>query len=140
MTGKLYLCAWAVGIALACAALPGLRADANPAKPFLGTWRAEYGGKAYAIVKITDGPQLSGSIASGSITADHNGKVIGVDSEASSESPLLEVKVSGGKLQFKSRDGADLMEYEMTLTGRKQAELKIAGAPVRPFVLTRTSR
>ena len=132
----MYLCAWAMGIALAFAALPGLRADSNPARPFVGTWRAEYGGKAYTIVKICDSPELSGSIATGSFTADHNGKIIGVDTEAAAESPLSDVKVENGKLLFKSPDG----EYEMSLTGRKQAQLKIAGAPVQPFALTRTSR
>jgi len=67
--------------------------------------------------------------------------------EAGTELALMEVRKADGSLSFKVKDGDDVDEYQLQLTGDNEAELKLlvpANGPepaprMKPFKLTRST-
>jgi hypothetical protein len=108
------------------------------ARPFVGTWSAKHNGVVYVQLEVRDAQSLSGRILTGTISADEDGRLIDVLDPATSEYALLDVRVSKGKLTFRTKDpGGEITEYEMTMTTAGRGSLRIAGAPLRPFTMTR---
>jgi hypothetical protein len=120
---------------LAAALLPAALDD------WAGTWTATLKGKPYVIVKLNSGAgRLTGSLHSGQVEVDGQGKVIGIEAPPADAYPLKSMKLTGNTLTFEvlDRDGGT-MKHEMRLTADGGAELRIVNAPVKlaPFALKR---
>ena len=137
--GPGYEVTW-VGIALlgALSALSQETQVRQSAAAFVGSWSATHRGAKYVAVRIAGIRPISGELRAGQIEADENGNVSEVVHEASDAQELIEPRVVGDKLLFKTKDSeGDVIEYEMTLVTRDMASLNVAGMPLKPFPLTR---
>lgn len=116
-------------------------AAAQETDRFLGTWKGEHAGKAYLLLSVASVAPLKVALSTSHIRVGETGEIEEVDGPVENDEALVEVKLDGAVLRFKTRQSDDsVMEYEMTLAeGGSIALLKIVGAPdvVKPFRLRR---
>jgi hypothetical protein len=113
---------------------------------YVGVWKGEYQGKTFCVLKLkVTQDKLSGTIAAGGVEIGEDGEVNQVSQEADNEIAISEIKNDGARLSFKAKDGPDLDEYDMELTGETKAELRLrlpadeakSVPALKPFKLTR---
>jgi hypothetical protein len=126
------LCAFAVFTAAVAA---------EDAAAFAGTWKGEHAGKTYLLLSVASGAPMKIALSTSHIRVGENGEIEEIDGPVENDEALVEAKLDGAVLRFKTRQDDDsVMEYEMTLAeGGTIALLKIVGAPeaVKPFRLRR---
>lgn len=110
-------------------------------RPFEGTWRGEYQGKLFAVVKLRQG---SGVMSAGLVRVDADGDVTGVVEPPRTWVTLREVAVSDRRVRFKTgAAGSDAeTDYELTLGEGGVAKLRIVDAHpmAKAFELTRVAK
>ena len=128
-------------LGLIAAILVSAAAAAQESDGFVGTWKGEHAGKTYLLLSVTSGAPLKIALSTSHIRIGENGEIEEIDGPVENDEPLVESKLDGAVLRFKTRqDDGSIMEYEMTLAeGGTIALLKIVGAPdvVKPFRLRR---
>ena len=98
----------------------------TPSQSYSGTWKAAYEGKVFAIVELTSkNHHVLGTVSAGQVNVDRNGEVNEVTKEADGGADIFDVKDNGSTLSFKAKDGDDVDQYEMRITGEDRAELKL---------------
>src|ERR1035441_1752217 len=120
--------------------LLAIGAYAQDAGKFTGTWKGEHAGKTYLVMTIAAGSPLKISFITANIHVDENGE-ISVEGPVEHEEQVLESKIDGDSLRFKTRqDDGDTIDYELRLEGEGAASLTIVGEPatVKPFRLRRS--
>jgi hypothetical protein len=120
--------------------------DADPSDGFVGTWQAQFQGKAFVTIKLAkqDG-KLSGTISHTSIQLDKNGELTSAE-QKDGEDPLSDLTVTGKVLRLidKDQESQDTAQFEMELAATDQAELRLLGTPSdssapKPWKLERVS-
>ena len=116
-------------------------------KSFAGTWKGEFKGQLFAVLKLhLDGQKLTGTLSTAqAISLDSDGALLEVNGQAteSKATPVLDVTLVGNSLVFKNRaaDGNEIDTCRMQLSGENAAGLKPDGVPetmkVKPFPLSR---
>jgi hypothetical protein len=93
-------------------------------------------------VKVEVSDILNGSITTGVIRTNDAGEILDVEEEANGEHALLDARFERGRLCFHTSAPDEKTQYEMTVTGKGEAELRIVGSPVRlrPFRLTKAKK
>jgi hypothetical protein len=107
---------------------------------FLGTWKGEHAGKPYMLISIAAGTPLKISVTTASIHVDETGEISKVEGPVEHEETVLESKLVGGRLRFKTRqEDGSVIDYEMRLEGESTAFLTLLDEPpfVKPFRLQR---
>ncbi|HEY3704036.1 MAG TPA: hypothetical protein VGL22_03190 [Terracidiphilus sp.] len=102
-------------------ALPALRS-------FAGTWNLMFEEKHFAtmILKEQDG-RLTGSLTNESLGMNEEGRITRADARTGT-SPVVRTVLEGQVLHIVEKDGADEIEWAMTLKSETRATLKIEGA------------
>jgi hypothetical protein len=114
---------------------------AQDAGRFAGTWKGVHEGKHYLTLTVVSGAALKIGFVAAHIHVGDSGEIDEVDGEVEHEEKVLDSKIEGGKLWFKTEQGSgDVMEYELTLDGN-DGLLRVVGAPdfIKPFRLNRSS-
>jgi len=98
-----------------------------PAK-FAGTWQATFKGAVFCTLRIEAGREITGTLSPGRITVNDEGDL--TDAEASTPDgtfPILNAKAEGQKLTFewKERGDSEVMRFELRLTGKNEAEIRV---------------
>jgi len=121
-------------------------ANARPGEPatkaedFVGTWRARFKDKTFALLKLKkDEGSLAGAFAAGDINTNEDGDVVEVVSEANGEQDIQSAKLADGKLSFQVKDEDGPTEFEFTLSDAAHGRLKImvppGGPKLNPFAM-----
>jgi len=116
-------------VAIPCMTQNQARAQETPqavAADYVGTWHWMFQGKAFATMTLQqNSDQLTGSLTGVSIELDKNGKLtkaVATDGPSSK----LNVFLKSGVLHVSEKDGDDEIEWTMTLTSPRTAELRFA--------------
>lgn len=126
-------------------AAPEKPSVSETAMKFVGVWTAEFMETTFLRVelKLSNG-QLTGTIATGNIHTAEDGRLTDVSAAGKSQAtPLFDVAIDGDTATFKRRDGDEVDQMQMTLTGNGAADLRFVfpqsqDAPkIQPFELTR---
>ena len=115
---------------------------ADPNQAFVGTWQAQFQGKAFVTIKLEEqNGKLTGSIGHVQIQVDNQGELTSAqpqDGEDLFSEALVNDKVL--HLTSKSAEGQNT-QYEMELSGTDQAQLRFvsvtSGTTPKPWTLTR---
>ncbi len=101
----------------------------DPVKAFIGTWQAQFQGKPFAALKLTeqDG-KLTGTISRVQIRLNNAGELTTAEPQ-DGEDPLTDVKLSGKVLHFTATRADGNTQYEMEITAPDQAELRFVTVP-----------
>jgi hypothetical protein len=119
-------------LAVQNAAVSGQEAKPAAAGPerYAGTWKGEYKGQTFAILKLKmDGQKLVGTIGFSQITIDKDGEIQKVSGEVSDQTAIYDLKPNGDVLLFKLKYDDDVDELELKLKNDKEAELRFVNAP-----------
>ena len=113
---------------------------------FVGTWQAQFQGKTFVTITLTnqDG-KLGGTISHSTIQLDKNGELTSA-AQTDGEDAVSDAVLKGNTLRLtaKDQDSQDTNQCEMKLTGTDQAELRLLGSPPdgaapKPWKLVRVS-
>ena len=110
------------------------------ARPFLGHWYSTFEGRNFMDIDLWDTDPLSGHIKTGDIEVNAGGKLIAVQEGESDDYTLIDVKLSEGKLTFRTRDDdGDVASFEMKLNpdGKSVLWIRVEGVAIQPLVLVR---
>jgi len=116
-------------------------ASAQDAGKFGATWKGVHEGKHYLTLTVASGAPLKIGFVTAHIHVGDSGEIDAVDGEVEHEEKVLDSKLEGGKLWFKTEQASgDVMEYELTLDGN-DGLLRLVGEPdfIKPFRLKRSS-
>jgi hypothetical protein len=106
--------------------LAAAAAMAAEAEKFAGTWQATAKGTVFLVLKVQNGPKISGSMNAGSINMNEDGDLVEVGPVEDHEAPIFFAEVQGNKLAFDFQDeDAGVMHFELTLKGEAAGELRI---------------
>ncbi len=116
--------------------IAGANADV---RQFAGTWHAKFQDKDFLTIKLEEkNGKLTGTVGEASIQMNSNGDLTNAEAKEGSDA-IADASVSGKVLHLTTKAKAhvsrrqsqaeETLDYEMTLTGPDQAELKILGAP-----------
>jgi len=107
----------------------------SPVAPYAGTWRADFEGKQFLIVRLTlNGDQMTGSVEHPrSIELYDNGELKSVSSDHSSE-VLQDTKITGDGLLLIVKDETtnELDRFAMQLTSDTTANIKMLAMSMPP--------
>jgi hypothetical protein len=106
---------------------------------FVGNWQGDFKGKPFLAMTVAEGTPLRIKFVTADVHVNGDGEIEEVNGSVENEEKVIEAKVDGRKLRFKTtQDNGDVMEYEMRLTG-DGAELVILSADieVKPWPLRR---
>ncbi len=128
---------FAVAACLAQAVQPTLQ-------QFAGTWQARFDGKVFQTIKLEmhEG-QLTGTASGIHIEQSSSGKLTRAESTGVSD-PIAEAKLTDKTLllTIKVKDSEDTVQFEMTLTGTDQAQIRLVapgeGGSPKPWKSERT--
>ena len=110
------------------------------ARSFLGHWYSTFEGRNFMDIDLWDTDPLSGHIKTGDIEVNAGGKLIAVQEGESDDYTLMDVKLSEGKLTFRTRDDdGDVASFEMKLNpdGKSVLWIRVEGVAIQPLVLVR---
>jgi len=111
---------------------------------FIGTWQAQFQGKIFLTIKLSqqDG-KLGGTISHSRIQLDKNGELTSAEQE-DGEDAISDASFKGNGLRLTAKEevSQDTTQCEMKLTGTDQAEFQLLssppdGAAPKPWKLTR---
>jgi hypothetical protein len=128
--------AFSLSMCLMVLAVQNVAVSGQGAKPaaagperYAGTWKGEYKGQTFAILKLKmDGQKLVGTIGFSQITIDKDGEMQKVSGEVSDQTAIYDLKPNGDVLLFKHKDDDDVDELELKLKNDKEAELRFVNA------------
>ncbi len=136
-SSRRYLAATYLLIA-ACIAVPACLAQA--AQPtlqqFAGTWQAKFDGKVFQTItlELHDG-KMTGTASGVHIELGKGGELTAAEATGTSD-PIAEARLAGNALLLtvKEKNSEDTIEFEMTLTGPSEGEIRLvapadAGSP-----------
>jgi hypothetical protein len=106
--------------------------DAEAQKKFVGTWEAKWNDKVICTLRLRAGEHISGETDACNINVDANGDLQEPESTDHSDapSPILNARLEGDTLRFETKEGDDVLRFEMKLLGDGRADLKILDPPV----------
>ena len=109
-------------------------ASAADAKRFGGTWTASFKGTVICTLEIEDAGdgKVTGVTKGCNVSVDQNGDLIEAPAHEGPDNPqpFLNTKVDGDLLRFEEEDGSDVLKFELRLTGKGTADLRILDAPI----------
>ena len=134
-TGRIYKTSLHVSLAAtclvvaACFAVPACLAQA--AQPtlqqFAGTWQARFDGKIFQTIKLEmhEG-RLTGTASGVHIEVNKTGELTQAEATGTSD-PIAETTLTGKALllTIKEQNSEDTVQFELTLTGTDQAEIRL---------------
>jgi len=105
---------------------------------FVGTWEAQYKGRAFFTLRISEeNGSLGGSCLHvtrlAKVGTKTGGELIPTADETTQE-PITEARIRGGKLELQIGDDKDPILLDLVPTGDNSADGNIVGAPSDPFV------
>jgi hypothetical protein len=115
-----------IAISLLALALP-IAALNTPATTdaFVGTWQGQFQSKTFLTVTLTMlNNQLTGTVSHASVQVDKDGELTSAETKDGSD-PVMDPRLSGQTLSFSTQGESQTSQYEMTLTGANEAELKL---------------
>jgi hypothetical protein len=125
---------------------PESKPAATGPERYTGTWKGEYKGQTFAILKLKmDGQKLVGTIGFSQISINKDGEIQSVSGDVSDQTAIYDLKPSSDLLLFKHKDEDDVDELELKLKNDKEAELRFVNASApsaglkapKPLQLTR---
>ena len=105
---------------------------------FVGTWEAQYKGRAFFTLRISEeNGSLGGSCLHvtrvAKVGTKTGGELIPAADETTQE-PITEARIREGKLELQIGDDKDPILLDLVPTGDNSADGNIVGAPSDPFV------
>ncbi len=120
---------------------------ASDARPFAGTWRAEFQGKRFLTLTLReDQGRMTGSFSPFNVNFDASGNLAEAEAGTHGGGEIVGATFSNGTLHFKCKDveTGEVDDFAMKLVDKDHAEFDLVGAPAtpgsatpRPLVLTR---
>ncbi len=132
----------------ACLAVPAILAQAIPPtlQQFAGTWQARFDGRVFQTItlEMRDG-QLTGTASGMHIELSSSGELTQAEATGISD-PIAEARLAGNALllTIREKNSEDTVQFEMTLTGANEAEIRLvapadAGSP-KPWKSERAAK
>lgn len=120
--------------------------NTNSLSAYAGTWEAQFQGKTFFTVTLTEeNAKLTGTVSHSRISLDKDGGLIDAQALEGAD-PIAEAALTGQTLHLTSKDqgSQDTTQYEMELSGSAEAMLRFAGLPAdqpapQPWKLTRVA-
>jgi len=135
-TGRIYKTSFHLCLAAACLLVAACFAClAHAAQPtlqqFAGTWQARFDGKIFQTITLEmhEG-QLTGTASGVHIELSKTGELTQAEATGANDQ-IAEARLTGKTLLFtiKEKNSADTVQFEMTLTGTDQAEIRLVAPP-----------
>jgi len=109
---------------------------------FGGTWTFLLGDRTFFVLTLTEnGDKVAGTLAHPShFTVDASGKRFSQITSDEVTEVIASATISGDHLRFTTanpKDKSDTSDYDLAITGRDQAFLKMTGVPFDPWPVTR---
>ena len=113
---------------------------------FAGTWQAKFDGKIFQTItlELHDG-QMTGTASGMHIELNKSGELTAAEATGTSD-PIAEARLAGNALLLtvKEKNSEDTVQFEMTLTGANEAEIRLvapadAGSP-KPWKSERAAK